>query len=470
MLDRRLLAATFLAALAGHSAGSWAQDGYFDPAWGENGRRLIYVADVGGLGDGSDVLLPYPDGRMLMLGSCYWPGSPDIAFCATRLHPDGEYDLSFAQTGRITFSALPTRDLSVAGALLPNGGAIIAGGRDDVAAPGQVQVARLTQAGQLDTTAGNGQGFFAFRFHTPAASGPFVNRLMSVAVQPDGKIVVTGSTRTMRNGVANDDMAVARILADLSGLDTGFGGGDGVSPPGVKLVAFDFNSPDVAYNDDVGEALLLQPDGGIVVAGSGYSRSPFDGYRPAAFRLLGNGQLDTSFADNGRWSLTVVQGVSRTVHALTSDRLGRLLMAGSSAGADPGFLVVRLQSDGSASYRTIGFAPVAISHAYANAIAVQSDGRIILAGAGWANGNQDRRFLTARLRENLDLDASYGSQGLSYGVFSGPVVGDHAAESVAIANGGVMVAGWGQPDVGQPTRFGLARLRLDLIFVDGFQP
>src|SRR5205814_9914241 len=74
-----------------------------------------------------------------------------------------------------------------------------------------------------------------------------------VAVQPDGKVVVSGYSNVNVLGGPND-FAVARLLADGSALDPTFG------TDGKALVNFG--------SDDKASGLALQPDGKIVVAGT----------------------------------------------------------------------------------------------------------------------------------------------------------------------------------------------------------
>ena len=102
---------------------------------------------------------------------------------------------------------------------------------------------RYNADGSLDTTF-NGTG----KVVMPVGSS--YDHAYSVQVQPDGKIVVAGSSH---NG-SNYDFALVRYNADGS-LDTSFGGGAG------KVVT------PLGSSDDVGHSVQVQSDGKIVVAG-----------------------------------------------------------------------------------------------------------------------------------------------------------------------------------------------------------
>ena len=78
-------------------------------------------------------------------------------------------------------------------------------------------------------------------------------------MQPDGKIVVAGSSF---NG-SNDDFALVRYNADGS-LDTSFGGGDGI-----------VTTP-IGTSNDSANGVLVQPDGKIVVAGTAFGSTGYD--------------------------------------------------------------------------------------------------------------------------------------------------------------------------------------------------
>src|SRR5262249_39519840 len=103
-----------------------------------------------------------------------------------------------------------------------------------------------------------------------------------VALQPDGKIVTVG----MRyNGGSTNfyDFAVSRFNADGS-PDTSFGG------TGTVFT-------DVSGQSDKARAVVIQPDGKILVAGTG-------GDGPHFFFVLArfnpNGTLDTTFGTGGK--------------------------------------------------------------------------------------------------------------------------------------------------------------------------
>jgi uncharacterized delta-60 repeat protein len=125
----------------------------------------------------------------------------------------------------------------------------------------------------------------------------------AVAVRPDGRIVVAGSTS--RGG----DMLVARLGRDDS-LDPRFG------QRGLRRVGFG--------GDDLAFDMSLRPDGRIVVAGRGGRASTM-----AVARLRPGGAPDPAFGERGRASVDF-PGDRDTALGLGLQRDGRVVLAGSS--------------------------------------------------------------------------------------------------------------------------------------------
>ncbi len=172
---------------------------------------------------------------------------------------------------------------------LPDGKVLIAGwfsqlqSISDFTVYNYGRIARLTATGTIDTTFNPGGG----------ANGV----IHAIARQPDGKILIGGDFSSFNGTPAN---RVARLNSDGS-LDTTFTAGSG--PNGVVY------------------ALLLQPDGKIIIGGgfTGYAATP----REYLARLNGNGSLDSGFtgpdfASTSGWR----------VKALTLQPDGKILVGG----------------------------------------------------------------------------------------------------------------------------------------------
>src|SRR5262249_21068332 len=146
-------------------------------------------------------------------------------------------------------------------------------------------VVRYNLDGSLDKTfAGSGQ------VTTNLSSAPDVAR--DIVIQPDGKILAAGWGG---GGATARDFAVVRYNADGT-LDSSFGS-KGTVPTDINNKAA-----------DAGEAMALQSDGKIVVAGmTGYANDL------ALVRYNANGSLDTSFGTGGKVITHFSQSVAASV-------------------------------------------------------------------------------------------------------------------------------------------------------------
>ena len=124
--------------------------------------------------------------------------------------------------------------------------------------------------------------------HTITAVSPNSDSVSSVAIQADGKIVAAGG---LYNPATNNDTVLIRYNQDGT-LDTSFGAG------GIVI-----NS--LGINADSLQAIAIQPDGKIVVAGvanDGFSNNM------VVLRYNANGTLDTSFGTAGVATITFSAG------------------------------------------------------------------------------------------------------------------------------------------------------------------
>jgi len=269
----------------------------------------------------------------------------------------------------------------------------------------------------------------------------------AVAAQRDGKIVVAGTAF----GTARSGFAVARYNADGS-LDASFaGGGTTVAEfPGTNANAGAF-------------ALAIQADGRIIVAGSVTTGStPFDLAADfAVARILPGGALDPSFDGDGRVQTDLGGGSVFTfegAQAVTLQTDGRIIVAGTRTLADrtSQFALVRYGLDGSldASFDDDGKVTTAFGPAArARGVGVQSDGRII-AGGSTSVGGQNV-FALARYNADGSLDATFGIDGqvttaAANGAFGTALVVQPDDKTVLV--GDVITGG---------TDFGIARYDLD---------
>lgn len=132
-----------------------------------------------------------------------------------------------------------------------------------------------------------------------------------MAVQPDGKIIVVGSSAMP----AGTQVSLVRYLRD-GGVDTSFGKG------GKVITA-------VGRGSDAGTAVALQADGKIVVAGRTDSGTTSTGYDFMLLRYNSDGSADTRFGNAGK-VVTDFNGKSDVAHAILIQPDGKIVVGGES--------------------------------------------------------------------------------------------------------------------------------------------
>jgi len=182
----------------------------------------------------------------------------------------------------------------------------------------------------------------------------------------------------------------------------------------------------------IADALTLQPDGRILLAGSAY---PADGF--AVVRYNADGSLDASFGSDGR-----AIGPQGSAVALAVQADGKILVAGAYVGGS--MAVFRFTAEGSLD-TAFGVAGIAAGPAgEARAVSVQPDGKIVAIGGGPdPYPGTDTDFVTLRFDADGTPDASFGSNGVvrtAIGAMS-------AASGMALQpDGKIVAAGWSIPN------------------------
>jgi uncharacterized delta-60 repeat protein len=210
-------------------------------------------------------------------------------FAVARLLPNGSPDNSFNGNGKQTFPIGGDADRAY-GLALQSDGKIVLGGTSSNGIISQFALARLLPNGGLDPSFDT-DGFMNTGIDT---HGHFCR---NVAVQPDGKILAGGSCYGTANGGFSTNFALIRVLSNGS-LDPSFG------TNGKRFVNLESNQ-----NNDNGSAMLLQPDGKILMTGSSFI-APFFYPRVSVIRLLSDGTLDPTFGTNGAALISVLDGGS----------------------------------------------------------------------------------------------------------------------------------------------------------------
>jgi uncharacterized delta-60 repeat protein len=400
------LALLLLVMIAGPAT---ALPGELDASFGEGGvvtTTFVKSAFVG-------AMVIQPDGKIVAAGS---NGYLHAHFALARYNPNGSLDASFGGDGRVLTSLTGRFDRATAVALQADG-KIVAAGRGG-GYRGRFAVARYNTDGSLDLSfGGDGKVLTNLSRKDDAAQ--------AVGIEPDGSIVTAG----FAGGTEHGRFALVRYAADGS-LDPSFGG-DG------KVLT------NLTRGNDFAAGMAIQTDGLIITAG----RADGGGGRVALVRYALDGSLDTTFGGDGK----VFTNFSRWDDYASSVLIqadGQILVAGTAGEkynwfSDTKFALARYDTDGPLDPTFGGdgrvVANVTGQPDYANAVGIQSDGKIVVAGTVVSTASCCEAFtVLARFTSSGPFDHAFGDDGK---VFTPYQVSQGALAVAVQPDGKIVVAG-----------------------------
>ena len=299
------------------------------------------------------------DGKILVLGYSHNGTNEDILL--VRYTPEGKLDPTFNQYGFATYNGGQGDDRGL-GLALQEDGKIIAVGQHHNGTDRDILVLRYLDNGTLDPAFAN-QGVFIY---PGTASG--TNLAFGVALQKDGKILVTGESS---NG-SNQDLILLRLT--LAGvLDGTFGTGGVVTYTGS------------GGGLDRGFAVTVQDDEKIVVVGAATIQTKDD---LLALRYKPDGTPDTDFAIQGVFLYSGAGDRSDYGYGVSVQPDGKIVVIGvSSEPPDiPRLIVLRLTGQGAldqafGTQGVVTYPSSGTAQAYGYGAAFQRDGKILAVGS-----------------------------------------------------------------------------------------
>lgn len=362
--DGKILIGGYFSEVNGVARQSFARlhpDGSLDQAFNP---ALPFVADE------SKRVAVQKDGKVVVFGVLQDPNNLGL-YGAVRLNEDGSIERIFAQPQPINFLTARFR-----GQLLSDGKFLWIS--RNLQGCASFELTRMNSDGSLDPTLSN---------RLLCLPG---YQLDAIADQPDGKLLVSGNFDRVHGALRR---GIARLNVDGS-LDDTFNAGTNLWT----------QTPVAGLN-----AILVQPDGKILVAASSFQ----PGNRPnhSLARLNADGSVDSEFSDN-----IVASGLAdRWIGSVALDASGRILAGG-------GTQIVRFLPDGrldeSFDTRERNYL------SGVNAIAVQADGKVLIGGYVCEEcAGREGRAAIARLLDKspsvaLEFASSSGRIGEMGGEFS----------------------------------------------------
>jgi uncharacterized delta-60 repeat protein len=372
-----------------------------DPTFNGTGYRIQQINTDGAYGDSVGIL---SDGKIVLGGYAVNSSGNYDGFAAMCVHPNGTLNTGFDTDGSV-ITNLEGQDRSWSIVIQPDNKILLGGTSFSPAANQDFTVIRYNTDGTLDNSFGvNGVAAYPI-------NGASVDESYDMALQPDGKIVMVGST-------AQWDVAMMRLNTNGS-LDPSFGGSG--------VVTFSFPYSEIPYS------VAIQTDGKIVIGGY-FQDITFQWQQWLLMRFNSNGTVDTSFGMNGMvrtfvfthlesldlqadgkivggggprlarfnsdGSLDNTFGSGGSVSTSSQVRKVRVLGDGKIIVLDAFLNVKRYNSNGTldTTFNGSGSATVSIpgNACYSESIVMQADGKFVVGGS--CAGNPDK-FLVMRFRE-----------------------------------------------------------------------
>lgn len=334
-------------------------DGQLDPTFSDDGWTSV---DFGIGGDYATAVVIQPDGKIVVGGSAMNPTWSDFAL--VRYNADGTLDMSFSGDGKVVTQLETNSEINddITSLLIQPDGKIVAIGENGNGT-GRMTAVRYTASGNLDGTFGNSgvvrvgweingdfntcnasalqsdgkilltgvvSGFSKFGICRLRSDGVLDTSFSqdgwvvwdasngrdepySIALQPDGGIVVSGRATTADN---KDGFAIMKLLSTGDFDDTFSSDGRIVIPIG--------SATGLVGSKLLGPKCLIRPDGKILLAGMYLGSSPYGPYSWCIARLDPSGSLDTTFSDDG-FSYPLPDSPFRWIGAITSQPDGKVL-------------------------------------------------------------------------------------------------------------------------------------------------
>ena len=453
----------------------YTANGSFDTSFNSTG--LVLIDSVNNLYGGK--IYVQADGKSVICGNYSADSINTTGFFITRLNADGSYDSTF-NSGAIKF--VPG-DISSSFTVQADSKIVV-----NCLSASQTKIFRFNSNGSTDISFNStGSVTRAIPYYT----GNFAtDNYSTVRVQADGKIVLVTGYNSAANTLTGKNFDIAVVRFNSNGTqDTSF------DTDGLKLVSF-YGMNDFGYNFDIynnryiisgntyqtffekriaicsvnqdgtmdatfgtdGKNTMqplrkavanlltseMQADGKIVLCGNEFvaSNDIGDFNYPCLSRYNTDGSIDTSFGTSGKSIINESGNV--TAFKLQSD--GKMIIASTSGLS--GTRVLRLVTNGSidTTFGTNGVVTLT-NQSFGNirSIAVQTDGKIVLAG-NTTNGVNPatQNFYTVRLNTNGTFDSTFGTNGVSTlgsTAFQDDIYGVKIQPNGKIVVGGVMSNG-----------------------------
>jgi uncharacterized delta-60 repeat protein len=255
--------------------------------------------------------------------------------------------------------------------------------------------------------------------------------LHDLTMDQNGKLVAAGATRAIDDPAAPFDFALARYNADGS-LDTNFGSG------GIVVTDADAQHYNVFNAIAVDESNRIVAGGFVGVAGVDSD--------PAIVRYNPDGSLDKTFGVNGMVITIRNPGLRDELQDILVTPTGKILSVSFSIDS---ILLMQHTPDGQADASFGKGGVVTLKHGvstFARSLTLDSEGKILVVGSAWLEGDANSVFVLARFNPDGSVDSTFGNNGIV--IIDASSGADWGYTVNVDANGKIIVGGITKSDQG----------------------
>jgi uncharacterized delta-60 repeat protein len=294
------------------------QDGSTDSSFGTNG---VFIKAIRNLDDDCNEIEFQSDGKIIAAGETYYTSgagviSQDIALM--RIDLQGAIDSSFGTNGIVTAHIGLYRSTLNSMVIQDDDKILVAGEYfDTLNGFSDIYLARFGPDGAIDSN-------FGINGMIKTILNPYYDHASSIALQNNGKIVITGWSQT---DLSNSDIIMIRYNEDGT-LDNNFGT-NGILRDSMA------NS---------GEDLIIRPDGRIIAVGTGFDISTWTS-QLTVLCYDSTGAIDPSFGTNGMIQIRMPLGDANGM-AICIDNNDQIVIGGHYRTGSPGYdyMLIKLTS------------------------------------------------------------------------------------------------------------------------------
>ena len=412
---------------------NFAQFGTLDTSFDNDG---IVITSFNGFDSAVQSVLIQPDKKIIAGGTVSKNGLNQ--FSLARYNNDGSLDETFGNLGQV-ITEYPELMVMTSMALQSDGKIIEAGNLyNSSVSISRFVLVRYHSNGILDTS-------FGIDGRVITNISDKLDRISSLIIQNDGKIIASGATS---DDATYSDFAMVRYNSNGT-LDTNFGD-NGVVVTSIK--AWDYAN-----------AITIQNDNEIIIAGATSKdfnlNLGFD-YNFAVARFDKYGNLDPAFGDGG-FVIIIMPEANEKILSVKVSSNGKIVLAGEHHSSKYAFMLAQLLPNGNldTSFGNNGVVLNSLSYEFIESVTMQFDGKFLITEYNGTGGCCSANIKLIRFLEDGNFDATFGTNGIVTADFLNE---NNQANAIVVQDDGKIVIG-GVSGNQIHSDYGLARFNSELV-------